>query len=407
MKPSGLFKRPKALGAPPPADAGGGSSGTTALVQPNSLCQRPTAFAAQPAAAATAALSAAPACAAPASAAPAWSASSLFVRPKLAAGSAAGSKACSSSFRGDESKAPSQAQPAADQAPAAKRMRAMTAADHEMAIFGSTRATFVGRRTEEPDWDADGVGSRGAHSLYAEDEQLARRKASAREVAALQQQEEEEKEESSASSSAPLWSTLKVGSECLAAIGGRWLRVRVAATTNAGFEIARFRVEPLTTGGDRPRASAPPAVELECDRLRALPANDAARLARGRCAFFDRGECKRGDRCAFFHAEAVHAEAVHAEAAEEAAARPSAASAAGLPSRAAAPQGSCRRPPPPPPPQQHQHQHQHQHQQHSDGTVTVGVDGPPAQPQDGTSKALADAFFASLAPPPPPPPPPR
>lgn len=97
-----------------------------------------------------------------------------------------------------------------------------------------------------------------------------------------------------APSDAPLFQVLRVGSECLAQYDGTWRRCRVTATVHAGFENARFKVVPLFGGAD-----APPR-EFGVDRLRAVT-TDAARLARGRCTFFDAGECSRGDRCPFAH----------------------------------------------------------------------------------------------------------
>jgi hypothetical protein len=91
---------------------------------------------------------------------------------------------------------------------------------------------------------------------------------------------------------APLWRTLRVGSECLASLDGRWCHVKVVGTVHAGFANARFKVV-AATGDDAPRelgaASLRPATE------------DAARLARGRCTFFDAGTCVRGERCPWAH----------------------------------------------------------------------------------------------------------
>ena len=116
-----------------------------------------------------------------------------------------------------------------------------------------------------------------------------------------------------------LWQTLRVGSECLARLDGLWTHVRVVSTVHAGFENARFKVVPVAackepggeggSSGSRYGGSAPPppgaaaatAREVGVDQVRSSM-NDASRLSRGRCRFFDeQGACKRGDRCPFAH----------------------------------------------------------------------------------------------------------
>lgn len=136
--------------------------------------------------------------------------------------------------------------------------------------------------------------ARGVRSVYADDDKLVQQK---EERAA---REEAETVAAGDGSSEPLWKTLRTGSECLASLDGRWQRVQVVGTINAGYEIARFKV--AAAGNDVLSGGAhATAREVGVGQLRALPKNDEARLARGRCAFFDRGECKRGDKCAFAH----------------------------------------------------------------------------------------------------------
>ena len=97
----------------------------------------------------------------------------------------------------------------------------------------------------------------------------------------------------SESSHAPLWQSLHVGSECMAMIDGAWRRCKVVSTVHAGYENARYRVAP-TSNTVAPR-------ELGVAQLRAVSTTHAARLARGRCRFFDAGTCNRGDRCPYAH----------------------------------------------------------------------------------------------------------
>ena len=92
----------------------------------------------------------------------------------------------------------------------------------------------------------------------------------------------------------PIWRTLNTGKEAIARIDGGWHRVSILAATNAGFISARYKI--VSTAKD-----AGPPQEVGWVAMRALPS--AARMARGRCHFFDQtdGNCKRGDRCPFAH----------------------------------------------------------------------------------------------------------
>ena len=99
----------------------------------------------------------------------------------------------------------------------------------------------------------------------------------------------------------PFWVTLQAGDEVQARIDGSWVRVRVEATTHAGYENAIFRVRRLHPGGEP--YSEPPR-EVGTGQVRAVAHTEAARMARGPCLFFARGECTRGDKCRFSHSSA-------------------------------------------------------------------------------------------------------